>query len=91
MTDAAAFAPLTEAELAVTAAEARISEPEWTPILPVPEDAPPPPQAHQRLGRPSATWKYRDTQGRLLGLVARLDTPEGKQVLPVTFCEGPNG
>jgi hypothetical protein len=43
---------------------------------------------HQRLGAPSATWHYRDADGRLLFLVARFDPPgERKQILPLT-CDG---
>jgi hypothetical protein len=39
---------------------------------------------HPRLGAPSATWHYRDTEGRLLFVVARFDPPrERKQILPL--------
>jgi hypothetical protein len=53
--------------------------------LPLPESI-----YHQRLGEPSATWHYRDTEGRLLFVVARFDPPrDRKQILPYT-C-GPDG
>jgi len=59
---------------------------DWLPVLPVPADAPDPDFHHSRLGAPVATWTYRDHQGRVLGYVARFETPEGKQVLPLTYC-----
>jgi hypothetical protein len=38
-----------------------------------------------------ATWSYRDEASRLLGHVARFDTPSGKQILPRTWCRLPDG
>ena len=64
---------------------------DWLPILPVPADAPDPDFHHSRLGAPVATWTYRDGQGRVLGHVARFEAPEGKQVLPLTYCASPDG
>lgn len=61
--------------------------PTWRPILPVPEDAPPPPATHHRYGTPSMQWRYRAATGELLHLVCRFDVGGGKQVLPLTFCE----
>ena len=56
---------------------------EWTPVLPVPDDAPPYPVAHEKRGRPVATWEYRDKDGHLLGIVCRFRTSDGgKEVLP---------
>ena len=46
--------------------------------MPVPDNAPAPPTLHPALGRPTATWAYRDGSGRLLGLVLRFDPP-GKE------------
>lgn len=66
---------------------------EWTPILPVPVDAPEPPKAHVKRGRPEATWRYRtpglDSQeARLLGLVYRFSTSDGgKEILPCCYAE----
>jgi hypothetical protein len=61
----------------------------WSPIMPAPRPLPATIR-HQRLGAPSATWHYRDADGRLLFLVARFDPPgERKQILPYT-C-GPDG
>jgi hypothetical protein len=40
---------------------------------------------HQRLGEPSRVWEYRDTENRLLFVVARFDPPrDRKQILPLT-------
>jgi uncharacterized protein (DUF927 family) len=53
-------------------------------ILPAPRPLPETIR-HRRLGAPSATWHYRDTEGRLLFVVARFDPPgERKQILPLT-------
>lgn len=59
---------------------------DWTPVLPVPNDAPEPDFRHSRLGDPVAHWTYRNGQGRILGYVARFETDRGKEVLPLTFC-----
>ena len=61
---------------------------DWTPITPVPNDAPPPPEAHPKRGKPSVRWTYLDSEGRTLLLVYRFDGPDGgKDILPVTFCQ----
>lgn len=57
-----------------------------SPILPVPSSAPEPGFMHPRLGRATGAWTYRDEANRLLGYVARFDTPGGKEVLPLTWC-----
>jgi len=83
------FAPLAPAELA--AAPKVAQSPEWMPILPVPADAPRAVPPH-RLGRPTMKWAYRDAAGRLLSLVCRFDPADGgKEILPLTFCQGPEG
>ena len=59
------------------------------PILPVPEGVeviiPP-----HRLGKPVATWDYRDEDGRLLFLTARFnyvrDGKPKKDVIPLSYC-----
>lgn len=60
------------------------------PIFPVPEDAPAPSFKHFKFGEPTATWEYRDAQGRTLLHVARYE-PEGmrKQIVPLTWCHDP--
>jgi hypothetical protein len=59
--------------------------------MPVPDDVsvafPPHP-----FGKPASWWIYRDAIGRLLLAVARFDKPDAdKEVLPLTYCEGPGG
>lgn len=65
---------------------------EWTPILPVPADAPPPPTAHPSHGKPTHVAHYRDRDGMLLGLIYRCE-PAGKrkQIPTLTFCEHLDG
>lgn len=72
---------------------------QWTPILPVPEDAPRPagPEDfgfffHRTYRTPVAVWPYLDAQGQLLGYVCRFQKVDqqtgeviGKDVLPFTF------
>jgi len=62
-------------------------KPGWQPVLPVPDDAPPAPAAHEFRGIPAALWTYRDQAGQLLGYVGRFVTSDGgKEVLPLSFC-----
>lgn len=62
-------------------------ESNWRPVLPVPENAPEPPVAHEFRGRPELRWAYHDAEGRLLGYVCRFKTSDGgKDVIPLTFC-----
>lgn len=44
---------------------------EWRPILPVPDDAPPPPAAHPKHGKPDRRYTYRGPGGEELGYVGR--------------------
>lgn len=69
----------------------------WKPIVPVPEDAPPTPETHFRLGKYRLRWRY-TKNGRLWGYTARFDKattrPNGKpekEVLPLVFCEDESG
>jgi putative DNA primase/helicase len=66
---------------------------DYTPAAPTPDPDPetgPPPSedmlrfnfVHIRLGAPAATWVYRDETGAPLMVVARYDTPDGKEVIP---------
>jgi len=72
-------------------AGARRQQPEWTPLTPVPADAPLAPAAHPKHGPPSAVWTYRDQAERVLFQVYRFDLPNGKQILPLTYCQNENG
>lgn len=71
--------------------EPRKKKSDWTPILPVPDDAPAPPATHYSKGRPVASWKYRDQQRRLLSLVCRFEHGGGKEILPLCFSESEDG
>lgn len=60
-------------------------------VAPVPADAPARPAQHPSLGKPSASWEYRDAAGALLGAVCRFDSPAGKEFRPATLWRGPRG
>lgn len=87
-----AFAPLGDAP-----ADAGKPESEWTPIMPVPEDAPKiDKDAAARLAPPGFSftngWRYLNADGHLLGAVVRYDRPANgvaaaKEIRPLTFCE----
>lgn len=93
------FAPLDHDELARHASTAPVTR--WTPILPVPAETPEPTTAIYNTFAPagfslSNGWRYLDKAGRLLGFAVRFDRPANglpadKQVLPVSYCEGPDG
>lgn len=60
----------------------------WSPIVPVPANAPAARHVHYNLGKPSATFAYRGPDGELWGYVYRFDTgPDEKEFWPRTFCE----
>jgi predicted P-loop ATPase len=64
----------------------------WTPILPVPADAPDPPKASEYRGLPEASWRYLDMDGQLLGVVGRfLKSDGGKDIIPFTYCQHEKG
>ena len=59
----------------------------WVPVLPAPDDAPAPPIAHIKRGKPEATWCYRDGQGRRNSYVYRFRTADGgKETLPLVWA-----
>ena len=63
----------------------------WTAIIPVPPDAPDPPEKHFKCGAPSARWPYR-VNGELWFYACRFDLPNGsKQVWPLSYCETSGG
>lgn len=71
-----------------TAAAPKKRDDGWRCLAPVPDDAPPPPEAHPSLGRPSGRWFYADASGGLLGLANRFDAADGsKQFRPATLWE----
>lgn len=73
-------------------AESKEAKPrtEWTPLLPVPDNAGPYPKAHPVRGKPERVWEYRDQQRRLQGIICRFIASDGgKEILPCTFAEHP--
>jgi len=59
----------------------------WAPVLPAPVEAPEPPVAHVKRGRPERTWCYLDAAGAVLGYVYRfLTSTGGKEVLPLVWA-----
>ncbi len=57
-------------------------------IVPVPDDAPEPTLHHRRYGMPSASWRYLDADGNLIGVVARYDPDDGrKQIIPWVWTD----
>jgi putative DNA primase/helicase len=73
-------------------------KPEATPadgavcLMPVPDDAPPPPAAHSRHGKPAGRWAYRDAAGAVNFYHDRYE-PKGerKQFTPMTLWRFPDG
>ena len=81
------FAPLGAAEIAPVTPPPQA----LVPIVPVPDDAPEASFHHFKHGAPFAVWTYRDAERRVLGHVARFDTPDGKQILPRSWCRSVEG
>jgi len=57
-------------------------------VMPVPDDAPPPPDAHYKNGKPSSRWAYRSESGAVMFYHCRFDpkkTGERKQFAPLTL------
>lgn len=74
------------------APEAAASAPEAVCLMPVPEDAPPPPAAHSRHGKPAARWAYTDAGGRVCFYHCRFEpSGERKQFAPLTLWRFPDG
>lgn len=84
--NATAFTPLTDDENKVAPNIVEITKDDWTPIIPVPDDVPKKPPFH-KLGIPSTVWDYVNTSGQLLGAIARFETPDGKELRPLTYCK----
>ena len=84
---ALAFKPLTEAERAASKT-APVPE-RGRCLMPAPIQPALPPH---KLGKPSATWRYLNAEGALLGAVARFDPADGgKDILPLTCWDDGNG
>jgi len=61
----------------------------WQCVMPVPDDAPPPPAAHSKHGKPSRRYPYLAQDGRINFYHDRYDKPKGekKQFSPLTLWE----
>jgi uncharacterized protein (DUF927 family) len=78
------FAPLTAQAIAPLAMVSAPDDGEL--VLPVPADAPPVPDAHFDLGRPTQRWSYRDPAGAVLFHILRIDKIDGgKEFWPLTL------
>ena len=68
------------------------SQKEWTPVTPIPQDAPEASFQHSKFGQPAKVWTYRDADGRPLGYICRFEMPDGgKNIIPRTFCRDGRG
>lgn len=69
----------------------------WTALASAPEAAPFPLLKHFKHGTPSAHWVYKTAEGRIAGIIARLDIPatkDGKakkEIWPITWCQDEAG
>ncbi len=60
---------------------------QWTQVIPAPDNVPTPTMRHFHYGLPSASWHYRDAEGRTIGYIARYTKTEGgKEVMPLTWA-----
>jgi uncharacterized protein (DUF927 family) len=60
----------------------------WTPIIPVPVNAPARLDSHFKHGALSKAWPYKTDDGGVVGYICRFDPPGGrKEILPLTFCQ----
>jgi len=87
------FSPLTPDEMAAARTGASSTHDEGGSIVPtVPRDAPLPPRAHRKWGKPTACWTYYDAAGATLQIIHRFDSPgAGKQILPGTLWRDEKG
>ena len=60
-------------------------------VAPIPEGAPPVPQSHPKLGAPTQSWWYRDSEGRPLFVVSRYLVNGKKEIRQYTLWSGGEG
>lgn len=64
----------------------------WSPIVPVPADAPAAKVTHSNRGEPLRVFLYRDAEAQLLGYSCRFLTSTGEALqLPLTWCVDQEG
>ena len=87
MTNNDFFAPLPNPEVlnSKNRRYKRNNDENWTPIVPVPSDVPPPPKTHSNFGPAAATYEYRDCHGNLCYLRLRFESGSKKEILPLTY------
>ncbi len=68
-----------------------ITENSWTALPSAPTNAPAPTLNHYELGTPSASWTYHTNGGLIAGIVARFETPKGKETRPLAWCKDQHG
>ena len=91
---AAEDAPMAKDVPTPSARPAGATKPEWTPLSPVPADAPDyrTQWGHFARGTPAMHWEYRDGAGRLMHVVCRFEASDGtKDVQPLSYCQGNHG
>jgi putative DNA primase/helicase len=85
------FAPLSTEEQEVASEAKPASSSTKTPIIPVPDDAPPSAFRHPKYGKPTGQWDWHDADGKLVAHTLRFDFEKDgkpdKEVLPLTYCE----
>jgi len=77
-----------------SAPSAPSAQPQAQCVMPVPDDAPPPPKAHARHGKPSGMWAYRSPDGAVMFYHCRFDPKaegERKQFAPLTLWRNAAG
>ncbi|QKE38160.1 DUF927 domain-containing protein [Ferrovum myxofaciens] len=61
---------------------------EGTRLHPIPANAPPVPESFYKMGSPSMTFTYKNTEGNTLGHILRFDLPSGeKTIRPLTLWD----
>jgi uncharacterized protein (DUF927 family) len=77
-----------------SAQEPRLTADTWLAIMPVPDDAPPPPAAHPQAGRPDVVHTYVDATGRPLFYIYRFNksrTRPQKEFRQLVLCSSADG
>ncbi len=67
-------------------------KPVWSPIVPVPADAPAPPVRHYKHGEPAHIYEFHNQASQLMQVIHRYELSEDeKQFSPLTFCQNESG
>jgi putative DNA primase/helicase len=72
--------------------QSRKKKPKWTPLTPIPDDAPVPDFRHPSHGSPSKVFTYHNEKKQILGYVCRFDKPgTKKEIVPFSYCRSDTG